>query len=75
MIVANMKPRTAAGDLETGRTFMDCRSVQAKNPSYNAVTLAALTEAKNMAEGRIPGKRLSSIEEVRKELGFTPHGI
>ena len=36
---------------------------------YNAVTLAAMQEAKDIGDGKIPGKWHKSIEEARKELG------
>jgi hypothetical protein len=40
------------------------------NPPFNAVTLAAMQEAKDIANGKIPGKWHHSIEEMREELGI-----
>jgi len=39
-----------------------------ENPSFNAVTLAAMQEAKDIASGKIPGKWYNSLEEARKDL-------
>jgi len=75
MIVAELETKTAANDLETGCIYGDNCPMYAENPPFNAVTLAAFKEAKDMAEGRIPGKRLSSIEEAYEELDFRPRGI
>jgi len=36
---------------------------------YNAVTLAAMQEARDIASGKIPGKWHHSIEEAREDLG------
>ena len=38
-------------------------------PLYNAVTLAAMQEARDIANGKIPGKWYKSIEEAREDLG------
>ena len=35
---------------------------------YNAVTLAAMQEARDIADGKIPGTWYHSVEELRKEL-------
>ena len=64
------KPKTEA-DAEFIRG--DC-PVYAENPPFNAETLAAFKEAKDMAEGRIPVKWCTSIEEAYEELDFRPHG-
>jgi len=40
----------------------------AEKPSFNAVTLAAMQEARDMANGKIPGKWYQSIDEARKDL-------
>jgi len=37
-------------------------------PRYNAVTLAAMQEARDMTSGKIPGKWYHSLEEARKDL-------
>jgi len=41
----------------------------AKNPSFNSVTLAAMQEARDIADGKIPGKWYYSLEEAREDLG------
>jgi len=46
------------------------RHLHATNPPFNAVTLAAMQEARDIASGKIPGKWHHSIEEMRKELGI-----
>ena len=45
----------------------DC-PFHAENPPFNAVTLAAMQEAKDIAGGKIPGKWYNSLEEARKDL-------
>jgi len=45
----------------------DC-PLHAENPPFNAVTLAAMQEAKDIASGKIPGKWYNSLEEARKDL-------
>ena len=47
----------------------DC-PLHAENPHFNAVTLAAMQEAKDIANGKIPGKWHHSIEEMDEELGI-----
>jgi DNA-damage-inducible protein J len=47
----------------------DC-PLHAENPHFNAVTLAAMQEAKDIASGKIPGKWYHSLEEVRKDLNL-----
>jgi len=74
MIVAEPKTEAATTGLETSCIYGDDCPMYAENPPFNAVTLAAFKEAKDMAEGRIPGKRLTSIEEAYEELDFRPHG-
>jgi len=49
--------------------YGDC-PLHAENPPFNAVTLAAMQEAKDMAEGRIPVKWYQSFEEAREDLGL-----
>jgi hypothetical protein len=44
--------------------------LHATNPPFNAVTLAAMQEARDIADGKIPGKWHHSIEEMREELGI-----
>jgi len=39
-----------------------------ENPPFNAVTLAAMKEAKDIANGKIPGKWYHSLEEAREDL-------
>jgi hypothetical protein len=41
----------------------------AKNPPFNATTLAAIEEGNAMFEGKIPGKWYHSLEEARNDLG------
>jgi len=41
-----------------------------ENPHFNAVTLAAMQEAKDIACGKIPGKWHHSLEEARKDLSL-----
>ncbi|MDR2597872.1 MAG: hypothetical protein LBC76_11210 [Treponema sp.] len=45
----------------------DC-PLHAENPPFNAVTLAAMQEAKDIADGKIPGKWYHSLEEAREDL-------
>jgi len=45
----------------------DC-PLHAENPSFNAVTLAAMQEAKDIVGGKIPGKWYHSLEEAQKDL-------
>jgi len=74
MIVAEPKTEAAATDLEASCTYgADC-PIYAENPPFNAETLAALKEAKDIAEGRIPVKWCTSIEEAYEELDFRPNG-
>ena len=47
----------------------DC-PLYAENPPFNAVTLAAMQEAKDIADGKIPGKWYHSLEEAREDLGI-----
>ena len=49
--------------------YEDC-PLHAENPPFNAVTLAAMQEAKDIAEGRIPVKWYQSVEEAREDLGL-----
>jgi len=42
----------------------------AQNPPFNAVTLAAMQEAKDIASGKIPGKWYHSLEEAREDLNI-----
>ena len=44
--------------------------LHAENPPFNAVTLAAMQEAKDIASGKIPGKWHHSLEEARKDLSL-----
>jgi hypothetical protein len=44
-------------------------SICAKNPPFNATTLAALEEGNAMFEGKIPCKWYHSLEEAREDLG------
>jgi len=41
-----------------------------ENPPFNAVTLAAMQEARDIADGKIPGEWYHSIEEAREDLGI-----
>ena len=45
----------------------DC-PLHVENPPFNAVTLTAMQEAKDIASGKIPGKWYNSLEEARKDL-------
>jgi hypothetical protein len=47
----------------------DC-PLHAENPLFNAKALAAMQEAKDIANGKIPGKLYHSLEEARKDLGL-----
>ena len=47
----------------------DC-PLHTRNPSFNAITLAAIQEARDIASGKIPGKWHHSIEEMHEELGI-----
>jgi len=40
----------------------------AENRPFNAVTLAAMQEARDMASGKITGEWHNSIEDIRQEL-------
>jgi hypothetical protein len=39
------------------------------NPRFNAKTLAAMQEARDIMSGKIPAKWYHSIEEAREDLG------
>jgi hypothetical protein len=47
----------------------DC-PLHAENPPFNTKALAAMQEAKDIANGKIPGKLYHSLEEARKDLGL-----
>ena len=74
MIVAEPKTEAATTGLETGCNYGDDCPIYAENPPFNAETLAAFKEAKDIAEGRIPVKWCTSIEEAYEELDFRPNG-
>ena len=40
------------------------------NPRYNAETVAAMQEARDIAAGKIPGSWHRTLDEAREELGF-----
>ena len=42
----------------------------AENPSFNDTTLAAMQEARDIANGKIPGIWYQSIDEAREDLGI-----
>ena len=42
----------------------------AENRPFNAVTSAAMQEARDMASGKIPGEWHNSIENIRQELSL-----
>jgi hypothetical protein len=42
----------------------------AKNPPFNATTIAAIKEGEAMLQGEIPAKWYNSLEEARKDLGM-----
>jgi len=44
--------------------------IRAPNPPFNSVTLAAMQEARDIADGKIPGKWYNSIEEAREDIGL-----
>ena len=44
------------------------RDPETGEPPFNAVTLAAMQEARDIASGKIPGKWYNSIEEAREDL-------
>ena len=62
-----VKPKTPT--LEECVRGEDC-PLYAENPPFNAVTLAAMQEAKDIAAGKIPGKWYNSLEEMREDLGI-----
>jgi len=41
-----------------------------EDPPFNAVTLAAMQEAKEIASGKIPGKWYHSLDEAREDLNI-----
>jgi DNA-damage-inducible protein J len=61
-----IKPET---ETITGCIYGDNCPIEAEQPHFNAVTLAAMQEARDIASGKIPGKWYHSIEEMRKDLG------
>ena len=63
MVATKPKPEAVTTDCIYG----DC-PLHAENPPFNAETLAAMQEARDMASGKIPGKWFNSIEELREEL-------
>jgi len=60
-----VKPETTL-DIGIDRECPIC----AQNPPFNAVTLAAMQEARDIAGGKIPGKWYNSLEEAREDLGI-----
>lgn len=46
------------------------RDPKTGKPQYNAETLAAMQEAKDIAAGKIPGTWHHSVNEAREELGI-----
>jgi len=74
MIIAEPKTEAAATGLEKSCVYGDGCPMYAVNPPFNAETLAAFKEAKDIAEGRIPVKWCTSIEEAYEELDFRPNG-
>ena len=60
---------------ESGDSYLDCpECAKHCDPKtgelrFNAVTLAAMQEARDIASGKIPGEWHHSIEEARKDLG------
>jgi hypothetical protein len=43
--------------------------LETEDPPFNAVTLAAMQEARDIANGKVPGQWYHSIEKMRKDLG------
>jgi hypothetical protein len=67
-----VKPETATRDESTFETCIygeNC-PLHTENPPFNAVTLAAMQEAKDIADGKIPGKWYTSIDEAKDDLGI-----
>ena len=60
---------TIAKTKETDIGIDEC-PICAENPPFNAITLAAMQEAKDIAAGKIPGNWYGSIEEAREDTGF-----
>jgi len=70
MIVAEPKTEAATTGSETSCIYGDDCPMYAENPSFNAETLAAMQEARDMASGKIPGKWLNSIAALAlREVG------
>jgi hypothetical protein len=66
------KPVTKNKETETIEECIygdDC-PLHSDNPPFNAITLAAMQEAKDIASGKITGKWFKSIEEAREDLGL-----
>jgi hypothetical protein len=48
----------------------DSCPLHAENPPFNAVTLAAMQEARDMMSGKTPTEWYHSIEEAREDFGL-----
>jgi len=75
MITAKQKAdtqetKTKETEMEEGCIYGENCPLLSENPPFNAVTLAAMQEAKDIASGKIPGKWYKSIEEARDDLGI-----
>ena len=68
---AVMKAKDTALEIEIDEECPLCakyRDGETGELRFNAVTLAAMQEARDIANGKIPGKWNHSIEEMRKDL-------
>ena len=72
-----VKPKTAVEIGIDGELVPEGCPICAQNrdpatggPRYNAVTLAAMQEARDIADGKIPGNWYHSIDEAREDLGI-----
>ena len=68
MISAKQETETQETKNIEGCIYGDDCPLHSENPPFNAVTIAAMQEAKDIASGKIPGKWYKSIEEARDDL-------
>jgi hypothetical protein len=63
----DVKPAPQALEIEIDGECPVC----AKNPPFNAITVAAMQEARDMMSGKIPTKWYHGpVEEAREDLGL-----
>ena len=66
--IATQEVKVQETDVAEGCIYGDACPLHSESPPFNAVTLAAMQEARDIASGKIPGKWYKSIEEARDDL-------